>query len=410
VGTQIAEAKDVDLGGLGEHFRRAGSQAPRVLDRQRWHHDRIRPLTQRVDEKRIAAAYTIHGWTTWVVVVPYAGPAVVLVAHFEASIDGCIQLMNDCFYRRKDIVITLDGPTAERPLVDGITQRLRRRGESLGALELDLDAHQLLLPNDGRDFSAPTRFPDFDRVRRVVFRGEPARADWGPPRLPVEANRPPGALVALDESITIAVATDEPIAQGFLYSVAQTVCGLARCREIRRQAYSALAEAARVDTSPTLDVATARARLTELSNGLSSLEIDLSFGVQGNADIGAVLPVNQVAGYHRELVDATGLNSAALVSVDLLERLSRSINAARDAAGGEERSRAERFQRRLAIVGAALVAPSLATGIYGANLEGFPVKGDAAVIGWLAVSMVVAVVLTLLGVFLPSRHKAKRSD
>jgi hypothetical protein len=411
LGAPVADAWE--LGGLADHFRGAGDQSPQILDDRAQSGRRLQLVTEELSPGvRRGERYTFRRWRSALIIVPYSGVIAMLDIEFEGDLDAAIQLLDDTFYRRHTICV--DGKPLVDAVVSGVPDPTNR--DLLKDTQRDLDAHQFLVLPDltlirtsgmrshvSRRRSSLGAAIDMATVHRLMFRGESSRADRQRIGLPSEANRPPGVLVAVHESVTLVAgfpSHEQYAINTMILSAAQVVSGIARARHIRRGAYESVRDLSVLEAAPGRDVRQRRKELTRLSSRLSLLERDLSFGVQANMDIGVILPFGRVADYHRELTRRLGLPAATEVASHQIERLGRSISAAHEAASGRERDVAERFQLGLAVVAALIVAPSLATGFYGANIRGFPGYDSDSGVAYLAALMAasagVAVVVALL--------------
>jgi hypothetical protein len=408
-------AKRWQLGGLKDHFDRAGDQSPRILDERDAAGRRLTLVTQErsAGGPRLSPRYRITGWRSTLIIVPYSGVVAMLDIAAEGDFEAIVQLLGDAYYRRDKLKI--DGEDAAKALAAAIPDAAARH--VLTDAREDLYAHQVVVLPDLKLLRA-ARFGrrlrsrrgtlaaeiDTARVRDLLYRGETSRPEQqGGWCLPSEANRPPGLVVAMQESVTLLAGFpghEQYAINTMLLSAAQLMSSAARARHIRHSAYQTLRDLRRLEDSPGTNVGQQRRELAALSARLGTLETEVSFGVQAHTDIGIMLPFGRVASYHRDLVTLIGLPRAIEVASHQIERLARSIAAAHEAASGRERAKSDRFQLGLAVVAALIVAPSLATGFYGANIRGFPGYDDASGVGYLVALMgafaVLAVVVAVL--------------
>jgi hypothetical protein len=299
--------------------------------------------------------------------IPYAGLVIALVARAEGDLDAAIALLNVTFFRRQHITVDTHGQDGRGPLVKEVNRRLAETWAGAPTLQHKLDAHQLLILPDLQLLSVPSATSVDPRLlRHALFRGEESTAEFSTVIRPPAANRSPRALVALRVSVTVVAGLAPHLVAGLELSTAQSIAGLARSREIRREAYDALQAARTIDPgdrgTPT-DRAPAPAggapSLVDLGQRLGTAEYELSFGVRANTDIGLLVPVAEVTEYHAALSTIVGLDRGLQVSESLLGSLARAVEALRDRTTERARARQELVERRLALFAAALLLPGL---------------------------------------------------
>jgi len=396
----IVDCPEVELGGLRDHLARDPEQTPHVVGLQHWRPQAIVPTTERVGTKRIAAGYTVRGWTTMLLLMPHAGVVLVLSATIAGTLEHWIQCLNDCYYRRA--LLRVEGDDRHGGLLAGLVATLEPRvADSMGTLVLDQDAHQMLLFDDLAALARPGR-DEVDRqlLGAILYRGEPFRDTVAAPRLPVDANRSLGTLVAIEESITVIAGHARHMVNGMLVSAAQLVCALARARQIRRQVFLELRTLRLLEDDHAATLHQRKEAVIRASVRFGDLETDLNFGAQASLDLGEILPVAQIAGYHHELIEVTRLDRHVTRATHFLDLLARSIGAVREATNELARERADRFSRNLAVIASIVVVPSLVAAFYGANVKGLPKADEDNGATWLLGLMLAFTAVVALAVWL----------
>jgi hypothetical protein len=411
--TRIADADDKDsigdmaavgvpvtecgwyFGGIADHLTAAGRQCPRALPAAPPTRDHLGggwPLAQvdiPADRSDEAVRYSVEWWRAWLLAIPYTGYVIVLAARARGDRAAAIQLLNDTFFRRARIRI--DGES----LVGRIG--VLAPEATPPKLELDLDAHQLLVLKDREMIHDEFRR---DHLHEVLFRGEPSSEEFAHVLRPAAPNRYDGATVALRTSVSVVAGLEDHLVSGLQISTAQSVAGSARGRHLRRNAYSGLhaARALAAETGADGDtLVKRRAELSRLSRDLGAAESELTFGVRANGDIGLVLPVAEVTEYHAALATVLGWNQSLETSERLLASLAQTIGSGRDTLAAAERDRDERFQGIVAGTGAALLIPGLVAAFFGANIKGIPGQEDTdGALSLLALMLLTAAITLLL--------------
>jgi len=184
-------------------------------------------------------------------------------------------------------------------------------------LALGPDFHNVTLldqrhvPTRGIDF-------DFDLAQRLVARKDArSRADFRTVRLPAEANRYPGMLVATSPGASVVGGHPADLELSLVLSAVLALGSLASLRLVQQRAFEAV-RTLRADDPVDLD---------RWTYELREMELDLSFSVEANLDIRSLVPILPVEQFHRELTGALGLERAAGVTSKMLERVSTVVAA-----------------------------------------------------------------------------------
>jgi hypothetical protein len=214
----------------------------------------------------------------------------------------------------------------------------------VAAASLGPDMHHLMFPSEQAVEGMSDL--DVDLLQRVVARRDDAsRADYLTVRLPTEANRYPRSLAGVSPGASVVGGHPTSIELSILVSAIQALGSLATLRDIQQRAFRAL-EGFRFGMDRERDRRSFDEWLARRAEELSELELDLSFGVEAYLSIRLIVPILPVEQFHHELLEALGVRRAAATTGGMVSRLSRAIEAERQAIAAEERGREEeRFKR-----------------------------------------------------------------
>lgn len=185
------------------------------------------------------------------------------------------------------------------------------------------ERHQLVF----RSVSSPEDAPGDDVIQRVIYRSDlPYRPEHSSISYPAELNRRPTTVGALGPYASLICGHQDYIENGVLLSAVQTVGSAARLREIREVAY-AYGHRFRARSETERDTHRRRTMLESISEGLSHLELELSYSVEAGGDIGTLVPALRVESFHNALYSAMGLTGRSSTIGQMLGRLSNAIAA-----------------------------------------------------------------------------------
>ncbi|OEJ21744.1 hypothetical protein AS594_39560 [Streptomyces agglomeratus] len=185
------------------------------------------------------------------------------------------------------------------------------------------ERHQLVF----RSVSSPEDAPNDDTIQRVIYRSDlPYRPEHSSITYPAELNRRPTTVGALGPYASLICGHQDYIENSVLLSAVQTVGSAARLREIREVAY-AYGHRFRARSDGERDMHRRRTMLETISEGLSHLELELSYSVEAGGDIGTLIPALRVESFHSALYSAMGLTERSALIGQMLSRLSNAISA-----------------------------------------------------------------------------------
>lgn len=338
----------LDLGRFAHHVKAAASLLPQVTDPVSIEPDQVHfdgeQLRARV--RRMAAA---------VAITPRRDG--LLILDIELEEDPAAEDVADFLYStwrwRSAIRV------GEVGLLDWLAARLSHvRTDSGGPLVFGQNVHQCVFAGGrlARRLLSRNKRPDHvsPDVISVVFRGtigakRRSRLDV---RRPPALNNPGETLVAHGRGVSLIAGWAEPVENAFAVAAAGLVNAAGVVRRVRLQSLEALRinEAATATSPPEV-----RVLITDLSDRLNQLQLDLSFGIEAYADV-TLIPELLIESYHSSLRRMAGLTDSLTNTSQIVDRVAAVI-ASRHAA--LEASVQAYTERRDKIFGVAIAIGSL---------------------------------------------------
>ncbi|GAA1202253.1 hypothetical protein [Streptomyces rhizosphaericus] len=296
------------FGRLAPFYEMAREQLPRVLRKESL--DCSSLTCQRWQSSAIAA-------TLWHFLHPSGQVLVALTLDAPLSLVESIPLMEDLYYAS----IECGGVPLEQLAGERVGYHSEGvEGQAVGFLP---ERHQLVF----RSVSSPEDAPDHDTIQRVIYRTDlPYRQEHSSILYPAELNRRPTTVGALGPYASLVCGHQDYIENCVLLSAVQTVGSAARLREIREVAH-AYGHRFRARSDEERDTHRRRTMLESISDGLSHLELELSYSVETGGDIGTLVPALRVESFHNALYSAMGLTERSGTIGQMLSRLSNAIAA-----------------------------------------------------------------------------------
>ncbi|SCK56911.1 hypothetical protein YWIDRAFT_08181 [Streptomyces sp. SceaMP-e96] len=320
----------LNLGRLARHYSRSGQQLPQVLKREAF--DCSSLAFQRWSAGEPAAAQL------WHFLLPSGQVVVALTLDVSATLIETIPLLEDLYYASVECAgLPLEEIAAER-----IGCAPNGEGQVPGFLP---ERHQLVFSS----VDTPERVPEEDTVQRVIYRTDlPYRAQHSSICYPMELNRRPTTVGALGPYVSLVCGHQDYIENCVLLSAVQAVGSAARLREIREVAYAYVHRFRHRSTGQggTHDRRTA---LEDITDGLSQLELELSYSVEVGSDIGTLVPALRVESFHQALFSAMGLTERAATIGQMLQRLGNATAAELTSVESMERRAADRRRVRTVV-------------------------------------------------------------
>ncbi|AZS74845.1 hypothetical protein DDE74_31425 [Streptomyces lydicus] len=249
-----------------------------------------------------------------------------------------IPLLEDLYYAS----VTCAGLPFEQLAADRIGCGPNGDGTVPGFLP---ERHQLVF----RSVDTPDQAPNDDIVQRVIYRTDlPYRAEHSSISYPTELNRRPTTVGALGPYVSLICGHQDYVENCVLLSAVQAVGSAARLREIRAVAYTYV-HRFRHRTTGQGSAHDRRTTLEDISDGLSQLEVELSYSVEAGGDIGMLVPALRVESFHQELFAAIGVTERAATIGQMLNRLGNAIAAELTSVESMEQRAADRRRVRTVV-------------------------------------------------------------
>lgn len=344
----------LDFGRLTPFYESAEKQLPRVLRKESL--DCASLVCQRWRTDSPVAA------TLWHFLHPSGQVLVALTLDVPLGLVEAVPLMEDLYYAS----IECAGVPLERLAGERVGFLPCAEGQQPGFLP---ERHQLVF----RSVASPEDAPDDDTVQRVIYRTDlPYRPEHSSITYPAELNRRPTTVGALGPYASLICGHQDYIENCVLLSAVQTVGSAARLREIREITYS-YGHRFRARDDGERDIHRRRTTLEAISDGLSHLELELSYSVEAGGDIGTLVPALRVESFHNALYTAMGLTERSAVIGQMLTRLGNAIAAELTSVESAEQRAADRRRIRT-VVAVTFVTTitgtlSLLFGFFGVNAQ-----------------------------------------
>ncbi|MEU2085914.1 hypothetical protein ABZ569_29100 [Streptomyces albus] len=318
------------LGRLAAYYDLAMHQLPRVLRKESL--DCASLTGQRWRSNAPVAA------TLWHFLHPSGQIVAALTLDVESDPISAIPLLEDLYYSS----ISCDGVPLERIAADRVGLTVRNGEQTPGFLP---ERHQLVFCAA----PAPDDIPDDDTVQRVIYRTDlPYRPGRSSIVQPDELNRRPTTMGGLGPYVSLLCGHQDYLENCVLMSAVQAVGGAARLREIKEVAH-AFANRFRARTDTVRDIHSRRTMLEAISDGLSHLELELSYSVEAGSDIGTLVPALRVESFHNALYAQMGLTNRSATIGKMLSRLSNAIAAELTSVESAEQRAADRRRIRTVV-------------------------------------------------------------
>ncbi|MEU9890496.1 hypothetical protein [Sphaerisporangium sp. NPDC051011] len=261
---------------------------------------------------------------------------------------------------------------SDEPLCDWVTARLP--GSVAGEpIAFGRNVHQCVFAGGAvarellrRNAEAEDALPE---VVSILFRGtiDGTRGRELGIRRPAVLNNGDTFMLVHGRGVTLAAGWAEPVENAFGVAAAGLVNAAGVLHRVRRRTLDALELNDAVDVS---SVSEARSLISRLSNRLSELQLDLSFGIEAYADT-ILIPEILVESYHTSLRGVAGLHESSANTSQMVGRVASVIEARRavlDAATNEWLVRRERiFGASIAIGTLLALPPALMLAYFGVN-------------------------------------------
>lgn len=338
---------------LERNYRIAADQLPRVLVRED-----LDPGTIRVKRWRNISA--LAGARVWLFGLPSSRVVAAFSVDVACGLADVVDLLEDCYFCDIHIEETLITHTIHRLMAS-------LDGQAIYDEDFLPERHQLIFGEH----------PDADDCEEItqhlVYRANlPYKKEYSVIRYPHELNRRPGWMAAVGPYVSVVCGHADFIENTIFLSAVQGVAATVELREIRHAAYQDV-KLFRSPGRENLSTQKRRKALEQMVDNLKDLEIELSYSVEGPADLGLLVPSLRVESFHKALFESMDLSAKSATVSHMLQRLERAINAELTSIESVERRADEERRLRWGVAIGFLSAVAVPTGIilayFGINAE-----------------------------------------
>lgn len=261
---------------------------------------------------------------------------------------------------------------AGQPAMTWVSAALAEAGLPGLSTEFGNDVHQCVFPEPALAEILDTQYrPEAagrlitELVYRATMEDDAGAAPSGI-YLPSILNRPGSTIVAHGRGVSVFAGWAAAVENAFVLTAISTVSSLGALRRVRREAFSAMALSGH-DAGP---AAAERSLVVQLSDRLSEMQLDLSFGVETYIDA-VLVPEMVVEGFQRSLGDAVGIRDGLENTSRMLDRVAAVLSVRLSKLEAAERERVERRDRLVGVLVAVAtllaLPPTLLLAFFGVN-------------------------------------------
>lgn len=284
--------------------------------------------------------------------------------------------------RAEDVADFLDATWRRRqamrvgdiPLLDWLSARIDHVGtEGEGPLAFGRNVHQCVFPGGrfARRVLRHNRNPErvSPDVITIVFRGTitPNRGSRLDIRRPAALNNPGNTVVAHGRGVSLITGWTEPVENAFGIAAAGLVNAAGVVSRVRLQSLEALTVN---DESTATNAPEVRDLITDLTERLNQLRLDLSFGIEAYADT-SLIPEMLVESYHSSVRNVASLKESLENTSRIVDRVAAVIesrHATLEASIQAYTEQRDKVFTTLVTIGSLLALPAtLLLGYFGTN-------------------------------------------
>jgi hypothetical protein len=353
-----------DFGRLAGHIKSGGTLLPRVIMNERF-------TASDLEDYQISGIPffpTMETLRVVVTVTPRGDPILIIDSEINepASPIGMAELLAaTCFERSKMCVNDV-------PLTKWLVNKFAEAGIELDSLDFGSDVHQCVFPGTSlrellyarQDSSAIDK-----TMSQILYRGT-LPVDSGsltgiykPPGL----NHPGSTIAAHGRGVSLFAGWTIHLEHAFMLTAVSTVSALGALRLTRHEAFGAMALAQNATLAAD---SRGRSLVSQLSDRLNEMQLDLSFGVETHID-SVLIPEMVVESFQRSLSEAVGIRDSLDNTSRMLQRVGTVISVRLSKLEAADRERSENRDRLVAVLVAvaSLLAlpPALLLAFFGVN-------------------------------------------
>ena len=234
------------------------------------------------------------------------------------------------------------------PIADWLRQRVTSTGVQLPVLTFGNDVHQCVFAGHSQLIDLDNPVKANQAATTILYRATVpvGTGDSVGIHMPAGLNNPGNTFVAHGRGVSAFAGWSVPMENAFVLIAISVVSALGVLRRVRHQSFHAMA--LNQDATLTSPHA-ARALVTQLSEQLNDMQLDLSFGVEAHID-SILIPEMVPDAFQTSLNDAVQMRQSLDNTSRMLERVSAVIDARRSQLEVAKNEHVERRNRIVAII------------------------------------------------------------
>ena len=339
-GQDISETHD--FGRLGSHVEAGRELLPKVV----FCHKFLPLMADESQRPPLSLFPEMHSLQVFLTTTPRGGAVLVIDGELDhdISVDALAELLAATCFARNDIQLE------NMPIIEWAKIRLKETGLNVEQLDFGNDVHQCVFPGG----ALQDKFADYQdtvSVNRIaaeiLYRGT-LPVDSGSQlgvNVPPGLNNPGSTFVAHGRGVSIFSGWTHHLENAFTLTAISTVSALGALRLSRHEAFAAMALAQDATIASARNV---RALVSQLSDRLNEMQLDLSFGVETHID-SILIPEMVVEAFQSSLSKAVGIRESLDNTSRMLQRVGAVISARLSKLQAGDRERSERRDRLVAI-------------------------------------------------------------
>jgi hypothetical protein len=354
----------LDFGRLEAHVESGRDLLPRVV----FDHKMPMPKTANAQTPPLSLFPDMHYAHIFLTTTPRGGAVLVIDGELDQAIDAetLAKLLAATCFARYDLNVE------DLPIIEWTMRKLKEVGINVEGLRFGSDVHQCVFPGD----PLQGEFADYQdtvsvnrMAAEILYRGTVpvnSGSQLGV-NFPPGLNNPGSTFVAHGRGVSVFSGWTTHLENAFTLTAISTVSALGALRLSRHEAFAAMALA---QDAVVASARNARALVSQLSDRLNEMQLDLSFGVETHID-SILIPEMVVEDFQGSLSKAVGIRESLENTSRMLQRVGTVISARVSKLQAGDRERTDQRDRLVAIFVAiaSLLAlpPALLLAFFGIN-------------------------------------------
>jgi hypothetical protein len=336
-----------DFGRLKAHVHAGRDLLPRVVFCHKFSLPTAEPTADNSQKRPLSAFPEMHSLQIFMTTTPRGGAVLVIDGELDHTIGvgGLAELLAGACFGRHDIKVE------NLPIIEWAKIRLKEIGLNIEDLAFGSDVHQCVFPGSPlqREFTDHQDMVSVNQMAaQILYRGT-LPVDSGSQlgvHIPSGLNNPDSTFVAHGRGVSIFSGWTPPLENAFTLTAISTVSALGALRLARHEAFDAMAL---TQDATAASAQNARALVSQLSDRMNEMQLDLSFGVETHID-SILIPEMVVEAFQSSLSRAVGIRESLENTSRMLQRVGTVISARLSKLEAGDRERTERRDRLVAIL------------------------------------------------------------